>query len=463
MTWLGVVWQLRDAFTRQRTFLWATVILASFSVRGDLAGVSSFIRAHWLVPSCYRRLLDAFHSQGVDLAELRKRWTHICLKIFASHCVKESGRIILLADGIKAPKEGRRMPGVKLLHQESSSNSKPEYVMAHSCQAVSLLVRSEGSHFAVPLSSQIHEGVVFSNRDRRTLLDKLLSLIESLGLNESFYLVADAYYASRKIAMPLLELGSHLISRVRSNAIAYEQYIQTGRRHRGRPQLYGRKISLKSVFKDRSYFTVTASPIYGESGVNILVYARDLIWRPLRSTVKFIWVIHPSRGQMILMSTDLALSPVRAIELYGLRFKIEVGFKQAVHTLGAFGYHFWMKAMDKIRRGSGDQYLHRKSAEYRDRIRQKLQAYNLHIQLGLIAQGLLQYLSITFREEIWKKFGSWLRTMRKDISPSEAVTALALRHSLPEYLLNLDKQHILRKFLKDKIDWSRCPEFRLCA
>ena len=52
------------------------------------------------------------------------------------------GRLVCLADGIKAPKEGRKMPAVKLLHQQSASNSKPDYIMGHSFQAVSLLVRA---------------------------------------------------------------------------------------------------------------------------------------------------------------------------------------------------------------------------------------------------------------------------------------------------------------------------------
>ena len=65
--------------------------------------------------------------------------------------------------------------------------------MPHSCQAISLLVKSDGSHFAVPLTSWIHEGVVFSNRDKRSLLDKLLIMIDDLCLATPFYLVADAY------------------------------------------------------------------------------------------------------------------------------------------------------------------------------------------------------------------------------------------------------------------------------
>ena len=39
-----------------------------------------------------------------------------------------NGRCIVVGDGIKVPKRGRKMPGVKLLHQQSESNTKPEYI-----------------------------------------------------------------------------------------------------------------------------------------------------------------------------------------------------------------------------------------------------------------------------------------------------------------------------------------------
>ena len=51
-----------------------------------------------------------------------------------------------------------------LLHQESGSNNKAEYIMGHSCQVVSLLAAAKKSCFAIPLVSRIHEGVVFSNK-----------------------------------------------------------------------------------------------------------------------------------------------------------------------------------------------------------------------------------------------------------------------------------------------------------
>ena len=73
-----------------------------------------------------------------------------------------AGRPVLLGDGIKIPKSGRKMPAVKLLYQESEGNTKPRYIMGHSVQVVSMLVAAAGSFFAVPLAGRIHEGVKFT-------------------------------------------------------------------------------------------------------------------------------------------------------------------------------------------------------------------------------------------------------------------------------------------------------------
>ncbi|MCX6911804.1 MAG: IS4 family transposase, partial [Verrucomicrobia bacterium] len=70
--------------------------------------------------------------------------------------------------------------------------------------------------------------------------------------------------------------------------------------------------------------------------VQLLYYSRDLLWRPLGQLVRFVWVIHPSRGRLIILCTDLSMNPLDIIRLYGWRFKIEVGFKQAIHTLGTY-------------------------------------------------------------------------------------------------------------------------------
>lgn len=357
------------------------------------------------------------------------------------------------------------MPAVKSLHQESTNNSKPEYIMGHSWQAISLLVAAGTSLFALPLSARIHEGVVFTNRDSRTLLDRMVELIRSLGIDEPVYLLADAYYACRKITRALLRSGSHLISRVRITSVAYEPIapVPSGKRTRGRPRIYGRKIPLRTLFDDPAAMTAIESPYSGDRGVLLKARCRDLVWKPVGQLVRFVLVEHPTLGRRILLSTDVTRSIVEIIRMYGWRFKIEVGFKQAIHVLGAYRYHFWMAIMKRTRRGGGDQYLHRTTDDYRAQVRRKIQAYELHVQIGLIAQGLLQCLAATEAQQVWSTFRGWLRTIRPGLPPSELVTAQALRAALPEFLVRCARDHFFVKFLADKLDPGRDPGFLLAA
>ncbi len=89
----------------------------------DLGGVTSFVRAAALVSSAYHRLLHLFHTPALALEPLLGLWVRLAVKLFTP--LRVGPRLVLVADGLKAPKEGRKMPAVKKLHQESSDYSKP--------------------------------------------------------------------------------------------------------------------------------------------------------------------------------------------------------------------------------------------------------------------------------------------------------------------------------------------------
>jgi hypothetical protein len=456
--WWSWVESLRGASSRDRSFLWLAAALAGFSIRGDLLGVTAIIRALGFAERYYDRLLDFFHSAAVDVNRLTRCWVRVLFARLPG-IYRANGRPVLLGDGLKNPKRGRKMPAVKHLHQVSEGNTKPEFIMGHSIQAVALLVSAASSFFAIPLSARIHEGVIFTNRDKRTLPRKFLSLVEDLGIDEPVYLVADAYYACRTIALGLVASGSDLLSRLRKNSVAYQPV--SGKPKRGRPRLYGLKIRLSSLFDNRQGWLESESPVYGEKAVMIRYFSIDLVWRPIRRLARFVLVEHPHRGRIMLLCTDLKLDPLEIIRLYGLRFKIELSFKQALRTLGIYGYHFWMAAMTKIKSRSGNQYLHHKSEAYRAAVRRKLAAYHRHIQIGLVAQGILQCIAITAPDLVWRRFGSWLATVRPGIPPSELVVMTALRNSLPEFLALSAPGLIFTKFLRDRIDRNRMDGLRL--
>ena len=327
--------ELRPAFTRLKTFQWACLVIVGFCIRRDMAGVTSFVRAFDLRPSCYQALLDSFRSKAVNLDLLNQLWLKLCLRIFKP--VRVGGRIVFACDGIKAPKEGRRMPSVKLCHQSSSNNSKSEYVMAHSMQMLALMVEGMGNKIsAILISARIHEGLKWSNRDQRTLLDKMNELFRKTveKSDEKMLLVADAYYASAALLESLTDQGATMLVRVRNNAVGYKPAKVKINPGRGRPAKYGERLELFSLFKSRAkYFTEIPSPIRDEPLIKTKYLALTLLWKQRKDKVRFILSDHPTRGQFILMTNDWDLDPADAIRIYHGRFGIEMAFKAFVHTV----------------------------------------------------------------------------------------------------------------------------------
>jgi hypothetical protein len=100
-----------------------------------------------LRPSLYTKLLDHFHSSGIELDRLSALWARAVLGLFPSP-VRINGRLVLVADGIKAPKRGKKMPAVKLLHQQSESNTKPGSSTRWT-QTICALASSERSSYPI--------------------------------------------------------------------------------------------------------------------------------------------------------------------------------------------------------------------------------------------------------------------------------------------------------------------------
>ena len=63
--------------------------------------------------------------------------------------------------------------------------------------------------------------------------------------------------------------------------------------------------------------------------------------------------------------------------------------------------------------------------------------------------------------DVTASFGSWLRTIRSAIPPSELVVTTALRQCLPQFLLSSSDSDALAKFILEKQDKNHLELFRL--
>lgn len=452
--WLSLVNQFESACSRKRTFFWLVTILIGFTIKFDSIGATSIARGAGLSLGYYTCLLHFFNSSAVNIEALRAIWIRLVFTQFIG-LVMINGRYLLVGDGIKIGKEGKKMPGVKWLHQESESNSKAEHIMGHSIQVISILAKGLCTCFSIPLVGMIHEGIRFTYKDSRTLLDKMFEMLSGLTLPAPVYLVVDKYYASGRFMKQLIGSGIHIITMMKKNAVAYYPPEAESKR-RGRPRKYGKSVKLFELFNtDLSFIT---APMPGNPSVMIEYCVVELFWKPLGDLAKFVLVRHPEKGNSIPMSTDGSLDPMDIILGYSLRFKIEVMFKQAVHQIGAFMYRFWLKAMLPKKRKSGDLVLQFAPNNFKERVAKKLNAYHLFIQLGFIAHGLTQYLSIHHHQIVWKNFGTWLRTIRSNTLPSEKVVALALSRTYIEFLIDDTIGCIFKKFLRKRADLSQLQQ-----
>jgi hypothetical protein len=223
---------------------------------------------------------------------------------------------------------------------------------------------------------------------------------------------------------------------------------------RPRPRRYGKALHLRDLFDRPDLFQRAAIDLYGDLK-DIRYRCLDLFWHGL--LLRFVLSIYPDGARRILVSTNRTLDPEAILYAYGLRFKIEVSFKAMVEILCGFCYHFWMKAMAKRERGSGNLYLHRSGDEFRAQVGRKLEAYERFVNMSAIAMGILQILAIRSAGEIWSRFPLWLRTLPKHGCPSENVVRPTLQHEVHRISLRSSPRLLLAKYLAKR---QRVAEWR---
>lgn len=442
----SIIEAFQPAFKYKAAFWWFVIVFWALMLRMDMAGVTSIVRCMGLEPKDYLCLVHFFHSSAFSVAALCETWRDIVSRCARPVCLRSLP--LYVVDGIKVGKAGQRMPGVKLLHQESDDNTKPEYIMGHFWGAISLLVQAPAHVFSVPLRFQIQDGLKRSPAEVATLVDKMGKLVTATIDKTMGIVIGDAYYTSRGFITTLGTTGLHYIGMAKISTVAYHPPPKPGfPRPRGRPRKYGRKVKLRQLFAKPELFKEAAVALYDEVKF-VRYHSMDLIWQGFE--VRFVLTIFPDGKKSILLSTNSQLAPEEIIYAYSLRQKIEVSFKALVHVLCSFGYHFWMKKMPKVKRGSGDQFLHRAGEEFRKQVFRKIEAYERFVNISAMALGTLQLLSINFQSLIWERFPVWLRTLPKHECPSEHVVRLTLQHELHRIFLESNDSTLLAKILATK-------------
>jgi hypothetical protein len=375
--------------------------------------------------------------------------------------------VVLVGDGVKQSKEGRRMPGVKKHHQESENSSKAQYIFGQLFGAVGILIGSEKAKlFCAPLALTIQDGVkaIFNWDDEKkerqgSHVEEMIKLAFHVAQNlgENAYVVLDRYFFS-VVALNILKecnaaggVNMQIIAKCKSSCMAYEPPPNRSGK-RGRPKRKGDAVKLKNIFDNPNYLFNTCSiNLYGQEK-SIRYICLDLLWgKKLYQQVRFVLTEYDS-CKSILVSTDLTLDPIDIIKIYEKRFGIELMFREMKQGVHAFSHRFWSKSIPLLNRfrkkTDPDPMESIIDDRDRDRIRNTLNAQEGYVACCSIAFGLTQLLSL-IRLSCPEAFGigRWQRT--PSVIWSESMTADYLRKHLFALLLKAPDSAI-RQIIQDK-------------
>ena len=416
---------LRPAFTRQATFAWFVVAFAGVVTRQDVYGVSSIVRALSLAPVYYPALLHFFHSTAWTAERLYRHWEGWLIQQPVVERV--AGRIVLLGDHTKQPKDGRRMPGVTTLHQDSETSSKPSFFRGHHWGCLSLLGRAQGKRFALPLWAEIHPE---NSPDSRAT--RLVNVAAGIGLRwgTPLFLVLDAFFAVGPVFLAAAASNGclHILTRAKKNVVAYRQPPPPRPHRRGRRRVYGRKLKLMKLFDARPDDFLCAKARVYQQKETVRYLVLDLIWKPAKGLVRFI-LIETSRGRLILMSSDLTLDALQALSLYTARVRIESLFASVKNLLGGLAYHFWSRYLAPVSRRPTRGSHPAPVSSRPERTANTLAAIEKFMALHLVVLGSLQLLAATCADAVRRHAHCWLRTPSGPL-PSEFISRTALANVL---------------------------------
>ena len=444
---------MRPAFSRQATFHWFVIVLVGFLVRPDTLGVSSIVRALTLTPENYAGLLHFFHSTAWSVEGLMTLWWNWLAARQVAYRLGD--RLVLVGDHTKVPKDGRKMPAVTTLHQDSETGSKPSFFRGHHWGCISLIVQAGDKFLATPLWANIQEGLATLTDDdqaRQPKTTRIVSMAQQVArtMGRGAYLVLDAYFAVGPVfaaAAGVLngtENLIHILTRAKKNVVAYRPAPTPKKRKRGPRRKYGKKVKLMTLFDAKTaagQFQTAETLVYDRSErVRYLVL--DLLWKPTKSLLRFI-LVESSRGRMILMSSDLNLDPLQALHLYCRRARIETMFDVLKNTLGALTYHFWSLYLHPASRRPKKNDSQPQCSSQPAITRRTLAATEKFVNVQLLLLGILQLIARAYPQQVRTTAHCWLRTVSAG-RPSEFVTRLALTTLIKTNLYGFAKDWITR-------------------
>lgn len=251
------------------------------------------------------------------------------------------------------------MPGVQCWHDHSGNPDRGAHLVGHHWALAGLLgvtvLAQQETPLAWPLLAHLIPGnanpfgfVVSPEGVARamTFWDAVCPLVAQLTrwlASHPLRVVADAYFCKAPFLNWMLTLHIHVITRMRWDAVGWdtpppEVPRAPGHKPRGRPRTRprkGRQWTLVDLLTHCPQESVTVL-LYGHVQT-LWIVTREVWIRDVAQPVRVV-VIKTKGRPILLLSTDRTLAPEEIIQIYALRFALELGIREAKQHGGLGDY-----------------------------------------------------------------------------------------------------------------------------
>jgi DDE superfamily endonuclease len=326
------------SFAYFRGYVWALMVVEGRKCMTRLARCVFF---HQRALSSWERFL-AEHRWS--LTAVTARLVQLVVERLGEQ-LKVHGAYLLGKDTTLIAKTAKRMLGVQKWKDHSDNADRGAYLVGHHWNLVGLISPWGTRWLCWPLVMRLVPGLkgarqwlVGDTVEPMTFWDAaiaaILEVTQQLG-DAAVRVVVDAYYSKAPFLNGLLRRAIHVISRLRKDAVGWDDPEPPPPGKRGRKPRYGPKWTLASLLKAeapaREFLT-----LYGKL-TEVVFVVRDVWLRDVAQKVRVV-VVEGAKEPIILVCTDLSLSALQIIEIYGARFSIELTIRDLKQHFGLGDY-----------------------------------------------------------------------------------------------------------------------------
>lgn len=326
------------SFAYFQSYLWALMVVegrkcltrlarCAFFHQRDLSSWERFLAEHrWSLTAVTERLVT------LVVAKLGER-----LQVHRAYLVGTDTTLVA--------KTAKRMLGVQKWKDHSDNADRGDYLVGHHWNLVGLISPWESRWLCWPLVMRLVPGlqgarqwIVGATVETMSFWDAAIAAILEVTrcLGEApVRVVADAYYAKAPFLNGLLARGLNVISRLRKDAVGWDDPAPQPPGKRGPKPRYGRKWTWASLLTAETPIRDRLT-LYGQLTTVVFV-VRDVGLRDVVQKVRVV-VLAGAKEPVLFVSTDLTLSALQIIELYGARFSIELTIRDLKQHFGLGDY-----------------------------------------------------------------------------------------------------------------------------